>query len=339
MRTLAVLVATLSTLVAGCSSHSSNVGKAPDVNPSQSEAAAALNAALRVTGEVKIGDAVGGVALDPNSKTLYVANSLDRSVSIVDAKTKSVTGRIAVNTGPTDVALDTADNLLLVNGITDVRGNGGTLSLIDLGSNRVIVSITLTNQPAGLVVDPDNHVAYVGSGETGAVLAVDLRSRTMHPIEVAGASRSGGVAFDPATHTVYTVDQLSSTMYGIDPASGDVTSKVPIGSRPRRIGIDAERKVAYVPNVDSGTLTVVDLASKSVKKTLTVGSSPGGVGIDTSSHVAYVTDKDGSVYAINPDSLSVIGTIQVGESPTATIDPQTHVAYISGGKTLSIVEP
>jgi YVTN family beta-propeller protein len=58
-----------------------------------------------VPGHEPLSGSPNWVAFTPDSKTVYVINALDRSVSVVDAKTLTVTGRIPVGEEPSRMTL------------------------------------------------------------------------------------------------------------------------------------------------------------------------------------------------------------------------------------------
>ena len=62
----------------------------------------------RVTGTITVGKRPSGVAVDPSTHTVYVANSGDDTVSMIDPVSRTVTASIAVGDRPQVVAVDPA---------------------------------------------------------------------------------------------------------------------------------------------------------------------------------------------------------------------------------------
>ena len=70
-----------------------------------------------------------GVAVDPDTRTVYVANGGDNTVSVIDASTRTVTATVPVGRGPRGVAVDPGTHTVYVT-ITSLSGNG-TVSAIE----------------------------------------------------------------------------------------------------------------------------------------------------------------------------------------------------------------
>ena len=343
-RQIAITSIALALGITGCSDKpaESRVGQTAQVAPSQSAAVSAARAAIRVTGDVSFGGQyeTGGVAWDPSSHLVYVANPQSNTVSVVDPKTKSVTRKINVDNHPTEVAVDSTSQTLLVTQVSgsspDTRSLPGTLSFIDLKSGSVTATVDVGTGPSGLAVD--SGTAYVGRAQSTSVVAIDLNSHTTRNLAITPGGRCGGIAVDTTTHLIYAVDGNNSQVTIADP-SGTIVGTVPIGSMPRGLGVDAGNKTAYAPSTQ-GSITVIDTAAKSVKATIDTGSSPGTIGIDTSSHIVYSTDKDGKVFAIDPATNTVLASFDVGQFPaTPVVDPETHTVFIAASGVLSFIEP
>jgi YVTN family beta-propeller protein len=82
-----------------------------------------------VTATVPVGKSPSGVAVDPGTHTVYVANYGDNSVSVIDASTLTVTATVPVGRGPRGVAVDPGTHTVYVT-ITSLSGNG-TVSAIE----------------------------------------------------------------------------------------------------------------------------------------------------------------------------------------------------------------
>lgn len=77
--------------------------------------------------------------------SVWVANSLDGTVSRIDPQTNAVTATIAVGEGPTAIAAGGG-------GVWTANQYAGTISRIDPATNTVARRITVGNRPAGIAV-------------------------------------------------------------------------------------------------------------------------------------------------------------------------------------------
>ena len=90
----------------------------------------------------------GGVAVDPGTRTVYVANIGDGTVSVIDEATNTVTATIGVGNGPNGIAADPTTHTLYV-----ANGLGDDITIIDTASRKAIISIPVGRVPWGIVVD------------------------------------------------------------------------------------------------------------------------------------------------------------------------------------------
>ena len=59
------------------------------------------------------------VAIDPGTRTVYVANRIDGTVSVIDGSTRAVTATVPVGTWPAGVAVDPGTHTVYVTGFMD----------------------------------------------------------------------------------------------------------------------------------------------------------------------------------------------------------------------------
>ena len=173
------------------------------------------------------------------------------------------------------------------------------------------------------------------------------------------------VTFDPATGTVYVVDNLANTVSVLDAAACARRCDQPVatlatGHAPIATALDARTRTLYASNVDDGTVSVFDVANCNAHRTtgcgparatVNVGGAPLGIVIDPPSDAVYVgTDQDGLAVidgtACNRTATS--GCATVGRVPTGAgsafpfADPSTRTIYVPGpgpeADTMAIVD-
>ena len=154
-----------------------------------------------------VGTNPDAVAVDPATRTVYVANAGDGTVSVIDESTNKVTGTpIRVGANPDAVAVDPATRTVYV-----ANAGDGTVSVIDESTNKVTgTPIRVGANPDAVAVDPATHTVYVtnnahqGLLENRSVSVINGNQVTNIPLRLGGILR--GVAVDPATHNVYVTD-------------------------------------------------------------------------------------------------------------------------------------
>ena len=240
------------------------------VVPLAAAAAAAVPASAAggytVTATIPVGSYPADVATDSAAGTVYVANNIAGTVSVIDAATNAVTATIPVGSGPFGVAVDSAAGTVYV---TD--GIAGTVSVIDAATNAVTATITVPTPqsasaayPYAVAVDPVAGTVYVSNSSSGSVSVIDEATNTVTAtIELGIFPR--GVAVDPVAGTVY-VAKLSggpcpasaiACVMAIDAATNAVTAAIPVGSSPIGVAVDPSTHTVYAANSGEDDVSVI----------------------------------------------------------------------------------
>ena len=120
--------------------------------------AAHAPAAVRyqVTHTIPVGNGPHAVAVDPDTRTVYVTNYLANTVSVIDEATMTVTRTIPVGSLPQAVAVSPATRTVYV-----INAGDNTVSVIDEASMTVTRTIPVGTNPDAVAVDPDTRTVYV----------------------------------------------------------------------------------------------------------------------------------------------------------------------------------
>ncbi len=105
-------------------------------------------------------------------RTIWVANAVEGSISMVDFESHSVTGTIEAELPTANRLRFTPDgSLALVS-----REKSGDLAVVDVASQRVVNRIAVGTGAAGVWVQPDGARAYVSCSPDNWVAVVDLKT-------------------------------------------------------------------------------------------------------------------------------------------------------------------
>lgn len=272
--------------------------------------AAACNATdtagcAQVPVQVHVGNGPEFLAVNAQTDTVYVANTVAGTVSVIDGQTCNATdtsgcvhapATIPAGAGAFPIAVDQASNTVYVGVSTGVAviDGAGCDSVSAAGCGRMPVIAPVNNQPAGISVDDQAHTVYI-SGQVGTVAL--LNSGTCdsasiygsppytpitHGCLVAATVTVGldprGDAFDAATSTVYVTNAASNDVSLLNAKTcsaantagcGASPRTFPVGRSPRRVAVDDANHSVYVVNVGANTVSVVD--SSSCNATVTSG--------------------------------------------------------------------
>jgi YVTN family beta-propeller protein len=146
-----------------------------------------------------IGEHAGRIAIDPDTRTAYVTNNGNNSVSRVDTATN--TRIAAVHNGgnfdlgkPSDVAVDPQTHSVYV------TSDHGTV-VVNTATNALEATIDTGPGSHDIALDPARHLAYVDDPARGVLMEIDTVGKTVRTTLPIGPV--DGVAVDSSTHGVY----------------------------------------------------------------------------------------------------------------------------------------
>ncbi|HEV2166210.1 MAG TPA: YncE family protein, partial [Thermoplasmata archaeon] len=274
-------------------------------------------------GGVTVGEYPLGVAVDPRTGWVYVANSVGNSVSILNGSTLLTT--VGVGSAPFGVAYDPYYGWVYV---TD--SGSGQVSV--LNGTRVIQTITVQSTPEGIAVDPGTGEAYVAEASTNNVTVLSGQSVVTN---LAAGMGPDGVAYSSWNGDFYVADNVGNTVTVLNGTSR--VAVIRVGAGPGGIAFDAVNGYTYVTNLQAGNVSAI--YGVNFIQNVSVQLGPDGVAIDGANGLAYVTNQaNNSVSVINVTSN--IGTIGAGTDPHgAAYDPANGMIYVAdyGSDSVSMI--
>lgn len=264
-----------------------------------------------------------GVVLDDAGDRLYVGNTVDTSVTVVDtAANKAIgtvqlmekvvgkDGKAAYTHDLRELVVDAPNHRLYVTGHS---GDGSVLFVVDTQTLKVINTIPgLGNAKApGLALDAKGKRVYT-SNLLAEVVTVGTDSGKVEQRFKVGAEQPMNIALDPAGKRLFVTDQGSEMIRKYQASSSGFTSSHP-GQRvlvldrtsgkelasiatdagPLGILLDAQRKRLYVTNRDGGSVTAYNSDTYTQVASYAVPTHPNSLALDARRNVLYVTVKNG----------------------------------------------
>ena len=142
---------------------------------------------------------------------LYVANSGDSTVSVIDTATNTVVGLIPVGNFPLGVAITPDGTKVYVTNLND-----NTVSVIHTATKTVVKTVLVGKEPYAVAVTPDGTKVYVANFLSNNVSVIHRPGNTVVATIPVG-NRPAGVAFTPDGTQAY-VTTAPNTVSVIDTA-------------------------------------------------------------------------------------------------------------------------
>lgn len=221
---------------------------------------------------------------------------------------------------------------------------GDSLTVIDVTTNTVAVTLTGLANPHNVQVSPDGTTIYAVQADH-TLLAID-------PViyDVIGSARTGA-------HPAHVIEAPNGKVYVTD--SGDATvsvfqapglqpaGKIQLDGAPHGLRPAADGSVIVVANTGSETLELIDPATDQPTGAIPVGGGPVQVAVSADGHYAYASITDPpSVVKVDLTSREVVGSVKVSAAPTQIVltpDDATVLSADEGtadrpGNKLSIID-
>lgn len=261
------------------------------------------------------------IAISPDGKKAYVANSDGTTLSIIDTKSNEVTGVINGFDGPSGIAITPNGKFAYVNnygGSLGVgSGNGTTISVVNLETNAIVEVITVDKAPAAVAMAPNGKhvysINYVDGTEGNGTLSIIRTDNNTVVTTVSGLFGPFGIAITPDGKYAYVTNfgsndfapigtTVSVIRLNYDP---EIVKTIDVSIQPSGIAITPNGKYAYVTNYNTlyagsnftkltpgaGTVNIIDIRkNKVISPTIEVGHSPNTVTISPNGKYAYVTN-------------------------------------------------
>jgi len=242
---------------------------------------------------IAVGSGPVGVAVNPTTNRIYVANGDSWNVSVID--------------GATDTEIDTDGNP--ANGIT---------------------RIPVGDRPLLLAVNPTTNRIYVANWLSDDLSVIDGATNTVGATVPVGVGPLG-VSANPTTNRIYVtnagnpipgndvsvIDGATDTEIDTDGNPGNGITRILVGDSPHGVASNATTNRVYVANQSNDNVSVIDGASNTVVATVPVGDFLWCVGVNPSTNRIYVTNRNDNTVSVIEDLPPVGG---VAELPDVAAD-------------------
>lgn len=137
-------------------------------------------ASLKVVGDIKLGDRIHGVAVQPDGKRLFATVESDHTLRIIDTATRQPVGTVKVSGRPNQVAV-TPDGKYVAVPIRD----GDKVDIVDVAKQVVVKSLPI-KEPHNALSTGSNRYMFVSSMRSHEINIIDLDKMDFSAVIPAG---------------------------------------------------------------------------------------------------------------------------------------------------------
>ncbi len=281
-------------------------------------------------GTITVGKEPGGLAVSPDSRTVYVANMRSGEVSFVDVAARRVANHVHLPTPPRYVAVSPNGRRLYVSVYKDDYSHSA-VAVIDVRTKKIIKTIPTGQRPYALAVAPNGRV-WVPIHDASRMEVIDDKSLTV-VAKVIVPKNPHGVAFSPDGAVAYTPDHESGKVSIIDTRTAKPVAAIDVGKDPHALAVSPDGKTIFVANYTLDMVKRIDVQTRQINATIEVQDEPQSIAFAKSgSHAYVVNEESGSVSTLETAGGRVTDTQRVGRSPrNMAVAPDGRFAYVTLG--------
>src|SRR5215469_5755996 len=211
---------------------------------------------VRVTATIGVGRFPVGVAVNPRTDTIYVANANSGTMSVISGRTSTVTATVGVGGRfPAGVAANPRTNTIYITRAGKIVTHG-IVSVISGRTNAVTATVRVGRAANGVATNPTTKRIYVTNAASKTVSVISARNNMVVATVRVGYPAAFGVAANPRTNTIYVANGDDQTVV-ISGRTNTVAARVRTGNCSVGVATDPRTSTTFVTNACSNTVSVL----------------------------------------------------------------------------------
>lgn len=209
---------------------------------------------------------------DPARNLLYVTTELDRSVTIIDSKTRKIIGSIPTSQPESHMLVLSHDGR---RGYTANVGPG-TVSVLDMIGKKTIAVIPVSREVQRISISNDDHWVFTADQTKPQLAVIDTATNKVKTWVPLPGSSYGSAPTPDGRFLLVTVPPTNQVAV-VDLASMKVVRSIDVPSSPQEVLIRPDGKIAYVSCNTSGKVAAIDIAHWKVQNLIAAGKFADGL--------------------------------------------------------------
>jgi YVTN family beta-propeller protein len=267
---------------------------------------------------------------------IFVANSGDDTVSVIDDDLEREVQTIHVGNFPQGLALRQTDPLLAV---ANSRGNSVTL-INPVSLEKVADPIDVGRFPFALKFSADGQQLFCGNYDDRAVSVLDVRTHALvgEPIPIGAPPMR--LALSPDGAFLYALRyQQEGGVVVADTRTHAVLKTIPLDPFPTDLVLQPDGKRLFVASFNAATVTIVDVARLEPVDTLDVRTGDGLLIHPRKPLLYSMVTFDDEVSVFDYTQKKELAAIAVGQKPIySAMSPDGRLMYVVNGSDNNVMK-
>lgn len=189
---------------------------------------------------------------------------------------------------------------------------GNRVDVIDSRTDRLVGTIDNVRGAHGIAVAPRFGHGFATAGIAGTVTMFDLKTlRTIRKIDV--GKGPDAIAYDPWSRRILVPNEVSQTLFAIDPATGSIVGSLPFHADPEFIVADGRGRV-YLNLNSTNRIAVIDPRTMRIRREIDVAPAckgPTGLAIDRAHMRLFVSCHNNVLAVVDVRGGKVVATLKL----------------------------
>ena len=256
-----------------------------------------------------------GAAINPQTNVLYVGNTVEGSLTAIDASSGKVLNSLVLDSRkrsetvrplqPRQVAVDARTNRVYVTGL----GPQSVVWVVDGSTLQLISTVPNTGKMGtGLAVDSAAQKVYVTNGD-GELVTINARTNAVGKKQKIDGDKAHfflNIALDTRGQRAFLSDSKQAQVLVVDLRNQQVIQRIAV---PESLAVlfNPDRNELYVTHRKAGEVSIIDASSYNVKRSVKTPGLPNSLALSANGKALYVSVKQpGSRKAPPKDPDSVM---------------------------------
>jgi YVTN family beta-propeller protein len=210
--------------------------------------------------------------LDAKRGLLYVTTELDNAVTVIDAKTRKIVGKVPTGAEQSHMLVLSSDG---TRGYTANVGPG-SVSVLDMVRRKTIAVIPVASEVQRIAISKDDRWVFTSDVKAPRLAVIDTKTNKVAKwVDLPGMGYGGAVTADGKWLLVAIpgADEVAV----VDLAAMKVAKTIKVAARPQELLIEPGVPMAYVSCMGVGKVAAIDLTSWDVARVIDAGRGADGL--------------------------------------------------------------